>query len=192
MKETPALTAFLDANVLYPALLRNILLRLASQGLFQARWSSQVHDEWMKALRRDRPDIASARMERTRHLMDAHFQDARVEGYQHLIDTITLPDTDDRHVLAAAIHGGARIIVTTNLRDFPDAALAAFDIEAMHPDAFILGLLQDRASEVVAALHRLRASLKNPPQAAVDLLANMKRHGLTASADALGPFIESL
>ena len=103
-----------------------------------------------------------------------------------------MPDADDRHVLAAAIHGGARIIVTTNLRDFPDAALAAFDIEAMHPDAFILGLLHDRASEVVAALHRLRASFKNPPQAAVDLLANMKRHGLTASADALGPFIESL
>ena len=146
----------------------------------------------MAALRRDRPDIASAGLERTRHLMDAHFQDARVEGYQHLIDTITLPDTDDRHVLAAAIHGGARIIVTTNLRDFPDAALAAFDIEAAHPDAFILGLLHDRESEVVAALRRLRASLKNPPQAAVDLLANMKRHGLTASADALGPFIESL
>ena len=62
MKETPALTAFLDANVLYPALLRNILLRLASQGLFQARWSNQVHDEWMAALRPDRPDIASARM----------------------------------------------------------------------------------------------------------------------------------
>jgi predicted nucleic acid-binding protein len=135
MNQTPVITAFLDANVLYPALLRDILLRLASQNLFHARWSKQVHDEWMAALMRDRPDISSARMERTRHLMDTHFKDALVEGYEHLIEKITLPDPDDRHVLTAAIHGGARIIVTTNLRDFPETALAGFDVEAMHPDA---------------------------------------------------------
>lgn len=192
MNEAPVITAFLDANVLYPALLRDILLRLASQNVFRARWSMQVHDEWMSALVRDRPDIPSARMERTRRLMDAHFHDARVEGYEHLIPTITLPDADDRHVLAAAIHCGARVIVTTNLRDFPDTALADFEIEAVHPDTFILGLLDSRQSEVIAALRRLRKSFKNPPQAAADLLANMKRHGLTASADALGAFIDSL
>lgn len=192
MNETPVVTAFLDANVLYPALLRDILLRLASQDLFQVQWSRQIHDEWMAALVRDRPDISPARMERTRQLMDTHFQDACVKGYEHLIETITLPDADDRHVLAAAIYCGARILVTTNLRDFPDAVLAGFEIEAVHPDAFILGLLGSRQSEVVAALQRLRQSFKNPPRTTVDLLANMKRHGLTASADALGPFIESL
>jgi hypothetical protein len=112
----------------------------------------QVHDEWMSALARHRPDIPSARMERTRHLMETHFQDARVEGYEHLIKTIMLPDADDRHVLAAAIHCGARILVTTNLRDFPDTALADFEIEAMHPDAFIRRLLANRQSDVVAAL----------------------------------------
>ncbi len=192
MNEAPVITAFLDANVLYPALLRDILMRLASQNVFHARWSMQVHDEWMSALARHRPDIPSARMERTRHLMDTHFQDARVEGYEHLIKTITLPDADDRHVLAAAIHCGARIIVTTNLRDFPDTALAGFGIEAMHPDMFIFGLLDNCQNEVIAALQRLRKSFKNPPHTAVDLLANMKRHGLTATADALGTFIDTL
>ena len=91
---------------------------------------------------RNRPDIPHVRIERTRHLMDTRFQDALVEGYEHHIDSLALPDADDRHVLAAAIHSGARIIVTTNLRDFPASALAPFSIEACHPDAFILGLLK--------------------------------------------------
>src|ERR1035441_10444266 len=119
MNEAPVITAFLDANVLYPALLRDILLRLASRQMFRARWSAQVHDEWMSALIRNRPDIPSARVERTRCLMDRHFQSALVEGYEHRIEGLMLPDADDRHVLAAAIHCDARIIVTTNLRDFP-------------------------------------------------------------------------
>ena len=192
MNETPVITTFLDANVLYPALLRNILLRLASQNLFQARWSKQVHGEWMAALRRDRPDIPLTRIERTRHLMDTHFPEACVEGYEHLIAAVGLPDADDRHVLAAAIYSRARIIVTTNLRDFPDAAVAGFEIEAVHPDTFILRLLGRRQSEVIATLQRLRKSLRNPPQAAAELLVSMSRQGLTGSADALRPLIESL
>ncbi len=192
MNETPIITAFLDASVLYPALLRDILMRLASRGLFHARWSAQVHDEWMSALIRNRPDIPYARIERTRHLMDTHLQDARVEGYEHRIESITLPDADDRHVLAAAIHCGARVIVTTNLRDFPASTLAPFSIEACHPDAFILGLLENDESNVVAALRLVRRPLKNPPLTAATFLAEMSRQGLSASADALAGFVDSL
>lgn len=192
MKETNALTAFLDANVLYPALLRNIHLRLASHGLFQPKWSNQVHDEWMSALRRDRPDLTFARIESTRHLMDAHFPDACVDGYEHLIAMIKLPDANDRHIVAAAIQGGAHLIVTTNLRDFPETTLTLFNLEAMHPDEFILGLLRESESEVINALRQLRFSLKNPPQTAIELLAIMKRYGLIASVDALGFAVDRL
>jgi hypothetical protein len=192
MNETPVVSAFLDASVLYPALLRDILMRLALRDVFHARWSAQVHDEWMSALIRNRPDIPYARIERTRHLMDTHIQNALVEGYEHRIEALTLPDADDRHVLAAAIHCGAGIIVTANLRDFPIAVLAGFGIEAAHPDAFILGLFDDNQDDVVAALGRLRASLKNPPHTAADLLADMKHQGLEATADALGVFIDAL
>lgn len=192
MNETPVITAFLDASVLYPALLRNILMRLALHGLFRARWSARVHDEWISALLRNRPDLTRERVERTRHLMDTHIQDARVEGYEHRIEALPLPDADDRHVLAAAIHCGARIVVTMNLRDFPDSTLAGFGIEALHPDAFILGLLDNNPADVVATLNRLRTSFKNPPHTAVDLLVDMKRQGLTASADALGSSIDVL
>ena len=124
--------AFLDASALYPSLLRNILMRLATRDLFRAFWSQRVQEEWTRAVLRNRPQLSSASIERTRRLMDENIDDASVSGYEPLIETITLPDADDRHVLAAAIHCGASIIVTANLRDFPAKTLAHHDIEARH------------------------------------------------------------
>jgi hypothetical protein len=157
-----------------------------------ARAGRRAFEEWITALLRNRPDLTRARIERTRDLMDMHIQDARVEGYEYRIEALALPDADDRHILAAAIHGGANVIITMNLRDFADSALADFGIESVHPDTFILGLLDNRQSEVIAALRRLRTSFRNPPHTATDLLASMKRQGLTTSADALGAFIDTL
>ncbi len=195
MNETPVPSAFLDASVLYPALLRDLLIRLALHGVFRARWSAAVQDEWVSALVRNRPDIPQARIERTRRLMDTRINDAIVEGYEHRIDALTLPDANDRHVLAAAIHAEARAIVTVNLRDFPDAVLAGFNIEAVHPDVFLLGLLESDQAQVMTVLRLLRllrASLKNPTYTAANLLAGMKRQGLTATADALGAVVDAL
>ena len=192
MNEAPVVTAFLDANVLYPALLRDILMRLASRNLFRARWSAQVHREWMAALIRDRPDIPLARLERTRQLMDAHFEDATVEGYEHRMGSLILPDPDDRHVLAAAIYCGADTIVTTNLRDFPDAALAGLGLRAIHPDAFIRGLFDPHRNAVIDAFRRLRLSLRNPPRSTPELLAAMKAQGLPVTAATLGGFVDAL
>lgn len=118
--------------------------------------------------------------------------DALVEGYEDRIESIALTDVDDRHVLAAAVHCGAHVIVTANLRDFPASTLAAFGIEAVHPDEFLVGLLESDEGEVVAALCWLRASLKNPPRTAADLIADMKRQGLTATADAVGAVVDVL
>jgi PIN domain len=192
MTETSIAIAFLDASVLYPALLRNILMRLALHGLFRAHWSTRVHEEWITALLRDRSDLDPARVERIRTLMDTHIQDARVEDYEHHIDSLTLPDANDRHVLAAAIHCGASVIVTANLRDFPASGLAPFAIEACHPDAFILGLFEHVPSDVLAALRQLRGSFKNPPKTAADLLVTMRKQGLAACADALGAFADDI
>jgi PIN domain len=167
-------------------------MHLALQGLFRAHWSARVHEEWITALLRDRPDLVRARVERIRMLMDTHIQDALVEGYEHRIESLSLPDADDRHVLAAAIHCGAKVIVTRNLRDFPAAELSRFGIEAYDPDAFILGLLENGRSDVLEALHRLRCSFKNPPKTADDLLVTMKKQGLTAFAEALSEFVDDI
>lgn len=129
--------AFLDANVLYPVSLRNLLMRLTLNGLFQARWSADVHEEWIRAVRQDRPDIPIARLQQLRAAMDREARDALVVGYKPLIEGIRLPDPNDRHVLAAAIVGNADVIVRRNLRDFPDEALEPYGIEAQHPDEII-------------------------------------------------------
>ena len=94
------LSAFLDASALYPSLLRNILMRCAGHDLYHAFWSARVQDEWTNAVLRDRPLLDRAKIARTRQLMDEQIDDASVIGYEHLIETITLPDGDDRHVLA--------------------------------------------------------------------------------------------
>jgi hypothetical protein len=89
-------------------------------------------------------------------MMEDSIDDAMVSGYEPLIETLILPDVDDRHVMAAAIHWGAQIVVTANLRDFPNATLAPHGIEARHPDVFILGLLRDSPSEVLGTMRQLR------------------------------------
>jgi hypothetical protein len=89
----------------------------------------------------DRSDLTRAKLERTRQLMDKAAPDALVRGYEHLIPGLALPDPNDRHVLAAAIRAGASVIVTCNLPDFPPHVLGEFDIEAQHPDDFIVHLL---------------------------------------------------
>ena len=95
-------TAFYDASVLYGSALRNFLMHLALTGLFRARWSAGVHEEWMTALLRNRPDLSREKLERTRMLMDKHAEDALVTGYEDLIEGLHLPDPNDRHVLAVS------------------------------------------------------------------------------------------
>ncbi|MCE7987059.1 MAG: PIN domain-containing protein [Caldilinea sp. CFX5] len=173
------LTAFLDANVLYPAGLRNLLLRLATQGLFQAKWSASVHEEWIRNVLADRPQITHAMLERTRQLMDANVEDSLVQDYETLAHQLTLPDPDDRHVLAAAIVGKADLIVTFNLRDFPATALHPYHIEAQHPDLFIIRLMEMDMANVCVAASKHRLSLQNPPKRVHDYLASLERHGLS-------------
>lgn len=116
-------TAFLDASVLYPAPLRDLLLELAVSDLYRAKWSDAVHEEWIRSVLRNRSDLTRAQLERTRDLMNAHARDALVTDFEQLIGVIELPDPDDRHVLAAAIKGRADLIVTANLKDFPAGKL---------------------------------------------------------------------
>jgi predicted nucleic acid-binding protein len=116
-------TAFFDANVLFGARLRSIVLTLAQTGLFRARWSEDVHREWMAAVVTKRPDLTLESLERTRRAMDAAVEDCLVTDYATLIEGLTLPDPDDRHVLAAAIAARASVIVTFNGDDFPAEAL---------------------------------------------------------------------
>jgi len=129
-------TALLDANVLYPAPLRDLLLELAVTDLFRAKWTEDIHREWIEALLRKEPHRERAALERTRDRMNQATRDCLISGYYALIPSLQLPDPNDRHVLAAAIIGRCDAIVTQNLRDFPDTALAPFGIDASIPTNF--------------------------------------------------------
>jgi len=106
--------------------LRDLLVRLAMTGMFRAKWTDAIHDEWTRNLLENRPDLKPEQLNRTRKLMNTHVQDSLVTGYESLIPGLKLPDQDDRHVLAAAIRSGADVIVTFNLSDFPASALEPY------------------------------------------------------------------
>ena len=178
-------TALLDANVLYPAGLRDLLLRLADRYLYAPLWSADIHAEWMRSLLADRPDIEAGVLERTRAVMDGHFPDAVVTGYEAIAAALDLPDPDDRHVLASAIQGGADAIVTRNLRDFPADRLAPHKITAHHPDAFIAGLFEADPETALEAVRGHRAALRHPPRSAGDYLAALERLGLSRTVSLL-------
>lgn len=183
-------TVIYDACVLYPAPLRSLLMYLALTDLFRARWTNDIHEEWMRSVRKDYSDITQAQVERVRGLMNAHVRDCLVTGYEFLIPTLTLPDPDDRHVLAAAIRVGANLIVTANLADFPESELNKYGIEVQHPDDFIMYLLDLAPQAVCSAAKHQRESLKNPPMSVDEYLASLERQGLAQTVSALRQFAE--
>jgi predicted nucleic acid-binding protein len=158
-------SVILDACVLYPAVVRDAAMRLALTDLFKARWSDDNHDEWITALLRETKKDGSQRYKkdilyRTRDLMDKGVRDAKVSGYEYLIPLIALPDPDDRHVVAAAIHAKADAIVTYNLKDFPQDYLAEnFDIEIIHPDDFFRSQLDLNTGLAVKAFQNQLISI---------------------------------
>lgn len=180
-------TVVYDACVLYPAPLRDLLMWLALTDVFRARWSNQIHDEWIRAVLRERPEL-SEHLERTRTLMNNNVRDCLVTGYEKLIDAIDLPDPDDRHVVAAAVHCGASLIVTMNRKDFPEEKLRPYGLEAEHPDDFIFDLFDLHPAAVVQAAANQRRMLKNPPKSVDDFLDTLLKQGLTQTVDKLREF----
>lgn len=139
-------------------------MELALTDLFKARWTDEIHDEWIRNVLKNRPDLTIERLTRTKNRMNTAVRDCLVTGYQAIVPGLQLPDPNDRHVLAAAILAQADVIVTFDLDDFPAQILAQFGIEPQHPDEFILHLLDLNPSKVCAAMEKQRKRLKNPPK----------------------------
>ena len=167
-----------DANVLYPAPLRDLLIRVAMAGLVRARWTDAIHEEWIRNLLRNRPDLGAEQLKRTRQLMDRAVPDCLVIGYEGLIDGLRLPDMDDRHVLAAAIHAKATSILTLNVRDFPRRALAPHGVTARHPDEFLMALFEEDPEALCQVVRVQRAALSSPRQSVADFLETLRSVGI--------------
>jgi len=172
------ISAVYDACVLYPAALRDFLLRLAFAQLVSPFWSEEIRSEWIDNLLRNRPDLKREKLEHTRWEMDFHFPNSLVRGYEPIIPTLRLPDPNDRHVLAVAVYVKAQYIVTFNLGDFPKTALQLYGIEVASPDEFVFRLIQKIPDRVLWAVKSHRSSLSRPPKTVDEYLATLEKQGL--------------
>lgn len=166
-----ASVAVLDACALVPIRLATTILWLADAGLFQPLWSDSILDEVQRNL--PKVGVTPERAEhRVKAMREAFGSEALVDGFEDLIESMTC-DRKDRHVLAAAVRGGADTIVTFNTRDFPYDSVAPHGIEVVHPDLFLLRLLQVDTATVVEALTEEAARLRNPAKTLNGFLADL-------------------
>lgn len=177
--------AVLDANVLYPYFLRDLLIRIALKDLYKPLWTERIHDEWIISLLKNRDDLMKERLEYAKDLMNENMPDANIENYEDLIEGVVLPDPDDRHVLAAAIKANAEMIVTYNLKDFPKEILDQYYIEAIHPDDFILCQIDLNPGAVRAAILSVLKDLIKPPVNITEYLRILEKRGLTKTVSRL-------
>lgn len=176
----PRYTAVLDACVLVPIALADTLLRVAEKGLYRPLWTDRILTEAQVALGEIHQGIDVSK--RFADMREA-FDDSLITGWEDLQGGLSLPDKDDRHVVAAAIKGGAQAIITANLTDFPAAALGPFGLEAVHPDDFLLDQLDLSPPTILQVIREQAAHTRRPPLTSQDLATLLGRAGVPGFAD---------
>lgn len=190
-------TALIDACSLAGALKRNLLLSLAEGEFYRVRWSIQILDETQSAieqiLTKKGVNDAADRASRARSSMEDAFEEACVLDYDEFLPSCGgLPDKNDAHVMAAAMKTQASVIVTENLKDFPEQLLSQVNIDVRSTDEFIADTIDLDPGRAVAAIRKMRERFAKPAMTAEALLLAMEAEGLIATADLLRPHVESL
>lgn len=176
-------TVLFDANVFFGAALRSLIVQLAGNGLFRARWSSAIHEEWTKAVLAQRPGIDPDRLRGVAAQMDRAVPECLVTGHEPIISSLLLPDPGDRHVLAAAIASRADCLVTFNERDFPRETLQPFHIHTSHPDRFLMDIDRLGDGALMAAAREDFAHYKRPPLSVDAYIERFRKAGVPNTAD---------
>ena len=178
-------SVLLDACVLVPNALCDTLLRLAERGFYRPLWSERILDETAWAVRTVHPELDPLQIRRRLDAMNATFEDALVEGWEQVSAGLDLPDDNDRHVLAAAVRGGAQVIVTFNVKDFPEDRLLPTGVGVEHPDEFLLDQLDLLPGVAYQVLTEQARDLRNPPSDLDGVLNRLERCGVPRFADAV-------
>jgi hypothetical protein len=184
--------AVYDACVLYPFHLRNLLVQCAVDRLVEARWTDQIHDEWIRNLSTGNPELPVRLLFAARDLMKAALPSATVTGYEAVIPSITLPDLDDRHVVAAAVTARASIVVTWNVRDFPAAELQKHGLVRQTPDVFLTNLFGQMPDATIQAAKGARRNLRRSKVPAKEFVDVLRRQRLVRFTSAIGPYLSRL
>lgn len=177
--------AVLDACVLFPSVLRDILLGVAARGLYEPVWSDRVLGEWTRAVARLGPE-AVQQAERDATLMRSAFPRALQRAQPNIESRLVLPDPNDLHVLAVAISSGADAIITFNASDFPGHVLAAEGVQRRDPDGFLWQLWSHHPAEVEQVVADVQAVAERMSGGPVSRKALLKRVKLNRFAKAIG------
>lgn len=167
----------LDTNAMVPVRARDVLFTFGMHGLFRARVTDDIMDEWERTLV-NRIGVAADNVRSQRRLIQTHFGDSFVHGYRPLINALELPDPDDRHVLAAAIKCSAQHIVTNNHKDFPPEVLDEYDITTISADEFLSNTFSLYETSSLSALNSIRKKFGNPPMNASEFILDLTANGL--------------
>lgn len=170
----PPLRVMLDTCVLAQAAVRDTLLRLAEAGYYRPRWSEAILAELARTLQGPSFNLTASQVDHLLEQLHRAFPEAVVGNYGRYLHRVT-NDPKDRHVLAAAIRGEARLIVTHNLADFPSVALAPWRISAIAPDPFLEAWARFDAAAVTTILAQQAADLRRSPVDLTGLLARLER-----------------
>lgn len=181
----------LDANVLFPFRVRDVLLTFAHDGLFRARFTEQIMAEWTTNLIAMKPHLEQS-IHSQIEMIRQNFDECFVTGHMALVTGLDMPDPGDRHVLAAAIRCSAQVIVTENKRDFPKAILEEYDIEVLGADEMLVNTYELFPVEAARALGKVRARYKNPAMNVSEFLLDLTRAGLPKLAAIARRDIEAL
>jgi hypothetical protein len=175
--------ALLDTNVIYPIISRDLLFWFAYYDLYTPKWSKNIFDEWKEVMIRKGVSVEEAikRVEKA----NLAFPDACVQNYDGLIKNLELPDENDRHVLAAAIKTNANIIVTNNIKDFPEAYLETFGLKAKTLDDFFTDIIDLNQEKAIAAFKEMVMNKKKPPLDEYEVLDGLRLIELKDTANYL-------
>jgi len=173
-------TAVLDTNVVYPVIIRDILLWFGHYDLYTPKWSEHIFEEWKNVMLAKGVEAAEA--ENRIKKVNLAFPDALVQNYKGLIDKLELPDVDDRHVLAAAIKVNANLIVTNNIKDFPEQYLQSFGLSAKTADDFLTDIIDLNQEQAIAAYKEMVLNKKNPKMNELVVLDQLRKAGLKDTA----------
>ena len=177
-------TAVLDACVLFRGGVRDFLLWVAEAGAFSPAWSGAIHEEWMRS-RRDKFGDPMSRLNYAREEMEKAFPGANFDPDPETLSTVSLPDTNDIHVVATAVAAQAKSIVIYNVRHFSDEVLGPLGLRAETPDEFCARVFRETPMDVIEGARLHRASLKSPSYEPGSYLDHLKSLELERTADLL-------
>lgn len=179
--------AVLDTNVIFPIVIRDLLFWFAYYELYTPKWSATIFEEWKEVMLRKGVSLEEANIRTQR--ANLAFPDALVTNYEKLIDSLELPDVKDRHVLAAAIKSNANVIVTNNLKDFPEEYLNSFGVKAKSADDFLTDIIDLNPEIAIKAFKEMVLNRKNPKMDEFEVLESFRKVGLNDTANYIHAFL---